>query len=146
MIQMTEQGPPINELQVAQISKTLGAALTQDYKGFLLKHNGGRPEPDVVDIKGLSGSPTDVKIFFGVGRKYESSELFWQLDFIKECCPEQHVLPIASDSFGSLFCLKVIDGVASSVVFCDLSTQSRNFYDVAPTFTEFLNKLREWED
>jgi hypothetical protein len=108
MIRMTEQGPPINELQMAQVSKTLGATFAQDYKFFLLQNNGGRPDPDIVDIEGLPGSPTDVKIFFGIGRKYESSELLWQLDFIKECCPNQHVLPIASDSGGSLFCLKLI--------------------------------------
>jgi hypothetical protein len=145
MVRIIEQGPKIAEIQVASLAKKLGASLANDYKIFLLENNGGRPKPDIIDIEGLAGTPTDVQEFFAIGGEIEASELSGQLNFIRECCPDQHVLPIACDSFGSLFCLKVIGGVASSIVFCDLSNQSRNFYDVAPTFTEFLNKIREWE-
>lgn len=146
MVRIVEQGPKVTELQIAYFAKQLGASLASDYKKFLLENNGGRPKPDTIDIEGLQESPTDVQEFFAIGGEIAASELAEQLDFIKEHCPDRHVLPIACDSFGNLFCLNVIDGIASNVVYYELNGSAPNFYNVAPTFTEFLNKLREWEE
>jgi cell wall assembly regulator SMI1 len=142
----TEPGPPVGEHEVAAFERELGARLPADYRQFLLTHNGGRPELDVVDIEGLPGSPTDVQVFFGIRRKFESSQLPWNLQLIAKRCPGQRVLPIACDSGGNLFCLQESDGGASSVVYLDMTNAACTSYAVASTFGEFLQKLQTLDD
>jgi hypothetical protein len=141
MITITEQGNPITEDQIATLEHELGAKLSKAYYRFLIMNNGGRPSHDVIDIVGLPGSPTDVQVFFGIDRSIESSNLSWNLAIITERCPKWHVLPIACDSGGNLFCLKVLDGVASEVLYCDMDAPNCVFYEVAPSFDAFLKKI-----
>jgi cell wall assembly regulator SMI1 len=146
--EIRDPGQPIGEQEVAAFECELGARLPADYRQFLLTNNGGRPVLDVVDIAGLLGSPTDVQVFFGLRRKFESSQLSWNLQLIAQRCLGQRVLPIACDSGGNLFCLQVSDGDGgtSSVVYLDMADAACTAHAVAGTFGEFLQKLQTWDD
>jgi len=139
-MKIESEGPPIGPKDISEIESALGAELSAEYRDFLLLHNGGIPTPDTVDVPGAPQMPTDVLVFFGIRRSTETSNLSWNLALISNRCPDCHVLPIACDSGGNLFCLKVERGVAAEVLYCDLGAECA-IYPVAPTFGQFLNGL-----
>jgi hypothetical protein len=146
MIEIENAGQTIGESELMLLEREFGHQLPEDYKQFLRKQNGGTPWPDVVDVEGLSSSPTDVQVFFGMGREVESSDLLWNLRLIEARVPVPRMLPIACDSGGNLFCLRPLSGVQFDVLYCDLSGPTDRLYDVAPDFGSFLDRIREWKD
>lgn len=138
-------GPPVCADDIARIEQDLDAKLPADYKKFLLQFNGGAPTPDTVDVLNAPDMPTDVQVFFGIGRPVRSSDLFWNLAFINKRCFGQHLLPIACDSGGNLFCLRVERDETVEVVYCDLDQSDCVMYFVASSFSEFFNKLRPFQ-
>jgi hypothetical protein len=143
-MKIENEGPKIEYKDLATIETELDAELSSEYREFLLRYNGGVPTPDAVDVPNAPGMPTDVQIFFGIRRSPETSNLLWNLSLISDRCPNFHVLPIACDSGGNLFCVKVGRGVAAEVVYCDLRSPECTFYTVAPTFGKFLSSLRSY--
>ena len=145
MIEINEPGPKISEADIALLEDESRARLPDTYRQFLLLNNGGIPSPDIVDVTDAPGSPTDVQVFFGIGRHIESSDLFWNLRLIEERYPDRHILPIACDSMGNLFCLRTSNSGWFNVAYCDLSDPAGTLYEVAENFDAFLNKIRPWE-
>lgn len=142
MIKITNQGNSITENEILVLENELGYKLPNSYRQFLIINNGGRPKSDIVDIEGLPGSPTDIQIFFGLTRNIESSNILWNLSIITERCPQCHVLPIACDSGGNIFCLKITNGIASKILYYDMDSSNCKFYEVAPSFDEFIKIIR----
>lgn len=150
MIELSEAGPPLTEENLISFERDLGISLPDPYRRFLLRTNGGRPpsEKDTVDVEGLPGSPTDLHFLFGLGDPVKSCELRWNKETLRERIPNNR-LAIASDSFGSVFCISLVGADRGAVLFCDLQSVYANFeadpefYPVAPDFDAFLNKLRE---
>lgn len=138
-------GPPIDIDDIAELEAELGAVLPDSYRKFLLQHNGGAPTPDTIDVPGATGSPTDVQVFFGIGRSVESSDLAWNIALVGERCSGLHLLPIACDSGGNLFCLKLEHGAATKVIYCDLDDPNCASFEVAASFDEFVARLRPFE-
>jgi len=142
MVVISEQGRKISETEVTELERELGATLPDSYRRFLIEYNGGRPSPDIIDIVGLPGSPTDVQSFFSIGDEIESCDLIWNLRLIDG--RRTGFLPIACDSGGSRFCLRSAEGKKFEVAYLDmmngLSLGAQ--YDVAPSFEAFLAKLR----
>jgi hypothetical protein len=129
---------------IAELEAAIGGALPASYKNFLLRNNGGSPTPNTMDIGRLPGSPTDIQVFFGVGRALESSNLSWNLKFMRERVGDHRLLPIACDSGGNIFCLNVLGEYSGGVVYYDLAGADVTSYKVAPTFETFLKKIRTW--
>jgi hypothetical protein len=138
-------GPKIEASDIALIEAELGALLPGSYRQFLLGSNGGAPTPDTIDVPGADSSPTDLQVFFGIGRSVESSNLAWNLALLGERCPGIHALPIACDSGGNLFCLKFERDAVAKVIYCDLESTDCVTYDVAVSFAEFVSKIRPFE-
>lgn len=138
-------GPKIGASDIAPLEAELGAVLPHSYRQFLMKSNGGAPTPDTIDIPGAECSPTDVQVFFGIGRTVESSDLSWNFALVGQRCPGLHALPIACDSGGNLFCLKFEGDAAAKVIYCDLDDPDCATYEVAASFDEFVAKLRPFE-
>jgi hypothetical protein len=114
--------------------------LPDDYRAFLLRTNGGRPTPDVIDIEGLAGSPTDIQVFLTLGGAIESATLDWAADHLWEHLPEAH-LPIAYDSLGGLFTLDTAT-VTGTVRFVPPFSYGEGHLWVARSFSELLQLLR----
>ena len=145
MVAMKEHGPALGEEQIATLERQIGWSLPQTYRFFLMKNNGGRPEPDVIEVDGLRGTPTDLQVFFGIGVDVESCDLLCNFSLVRERCSAHAIFPIACDSGGNLFCLSMSVGTVASVVYCDLNSSECNLYAVAPSFDLFIKMIKEWK-
>lgn len=142
-MQIDNAGPAVRAEEIAELEARLGEKLPDAYRQFLLQTNGGAPTPDVIDVPGAPGSPTDIQVFFGFSRSVSSSNLPWNLDLIAERRPSSRVLPIACDSGGNLFCLDFSRSEVAPILYCDLDDGRGTFYLVAPSFNDFLQKIRD---
>ncbi|WP_137940452.1 SMI1/KNR4 family protein [Chitinivorax sp. B] len=140
MIEIGNHGRTIIDSEVVDIEKKFNVIFPEEYRAFLLKFNGGTPEFCSIDIPGMEDSPTDVKVFFGIDRKYETSNIDWNIQLLNEFEFDIPLLPIASDSGGSIFC---IECGSNNVVFLDMNESPCAVYEVAKTFEEFLSAIRE---
>jgi hypothetical protein len=124
--------------------------LPEDYRRFLLEHNGGDPHPtNTIDFEESGRSTSsDVQFIYGIhGGEYWAS-LEWHLE-----CYEGRIiedgLPIAGDSFGNQYVLVTRGERAGQVYFWDHERETdppgyANMSYVAASFTEFTEKLYEY--
>lgn len=138
-------GPRIELADILSLERAAGVHLPNDYRDFLLLHNGGLPCGAEIDVAGAAEMPTDVQVLFGLGRRVESSNLDWNLTEIR-ACSRHDLLPIARDSGGNVFCFQLQDGVAKDVVYCEVfsdefCSNDGGIYFIAPTFNEFMDQL-----
>jgi hypothetical protein len=151
MVTLKNMGPKISEAELADLETQFGFQLPVDYKRFLFDYNGGRPNQNVIDIPGFSESPTDVQVFLGIRRPFESSCIDWNLKTFSERIG-LGFLPIALDSGGNLFCLFLRSPDQGAVFYFDLeSVFAKNdavpeCYLVAPNFDDFCKNLRLLEN
>lgn len=137
-------GPSVAEMDIVVLEMKLNAKLPDDYREFLLSKNGGRPEPDGVEVPGYD--ETDVQILFGMDRVVESSCIGWNLETLSTRLPKQFI-PIASDSGGNVFCISLTGCNRGSVLYADLSAvygsegKSAPMYEVDSSFEIFLGNL-----
>lgn len=136
------QNRQLDTTDLARIEEKMGRPLPEAYRTFLLMHNGGRPEPNGIDIPEAHFQATDVQVFHGLEDEFECDDLFWNLDIL-EGCLENHLLPIAGDSGGNTFVLVLNDQEYGQIFYFDAGEIPPRPYFVANDFTEFLSKLRE---
>jgi cell wall assembly regulator SMI1 len=138
-----DAGPMIDESEIVDLERQIGDSLPSDYRAFLMRFNGGLLEPDIVDVPGFAESPTDVQVLFGVRRDIESSDISWNWNVYKNRIPHDF-LPIASDSGGNLYCVKLAEPNKGEILYMDFTGAPRS-YRVAAAFTKFLDSLRPFE-
>jgi len=137
-------GRPATEAEIATLERRVGFGLPGQFRAFLLKSDGGRPSPNIVDIDGFGA--TDVQVIFGIGRDVESSRLDWNFDTFRERL-RVGLVPIGCDSGGNLFVISRRD--AGAVVYLDLEAVYGDLeaatpeYPVAADFDEFIGRLRD---
>ena len=138
---LDESGPRITVDELAMAEDTLGYALPDEYRRFLLRHNGGRPAPEFFPIEGLDKNPYGaMKMFFGIGHAEESCDLLSNADVMAGMLPEG-LLPIGCDNSGSLVCLGVYGEYQDRVLFWDYyddGPPEERLYSIADTFVDFL--------
>jgi hypothetical protein len=139
-IELGETGAPLTDDDVVEFENEFRAILPEQYRRFLLKCNGGVPSPDIVEVEGAPGSPTDVQVFFGITRPVESSSLRWNKQMFSDRIPDR-MLPVACDSGGNLFCLSVSGEDLGNLFYVDLESLEPTFYLVATDFDSFLEKI-----
>jgi hypothetical protein len=142
MITILEHGPSFSVDQLNALETAFGSKLDGAYRTFLLENNGGRPEPNVVDVPGLPGTPTDVQVFFGIGRKIYTSNLELRISSMTERCPGERLFPIAQDSFGNSFCLRAQNEIAKEVVYVCFDESGFIVHHVSDSFNRFLEGFR----
>lgn len=143
---MTEQGPPLDEKKIAAAEKKMGIKLPEDYRQFLLKNNGGRPDPANFPIRGLENNPFGgIHFFGGIGDNIESVNIDWSYKIFRGRIPK-NLLPIASDPMGNLICLSLGVEDQGTVYYWDhddehSSPTYRNVYFIASSFPPFLDSI-----
>jgi cell wall assembly regulator SMI1 len=145
LIDISDKGPKLSDLDVYKLEGDFGETLPDDFKAFLMANNGGTPRPDCIYIKGLSGSPTDVQEFFGIGTDIESSDIYWNLDLIRQSCPNKKLLPIAVDSGGNFFLLDYTSSNGLQISYLEIDDGMGELYNVASSFSEFLSKITQFD-
>ena len=156
-IEVRESERPTNLEEIAEFEKLIGAKLPEDYKQFLLKHNGGHPLMDTFDLLEpinehnlttcmswfyalYEGDVCNLSLTFKYSRHYEHS---------KHILTDKYI-PIASCNSDDL-CI-VIKGEDYGKVF--YFTRDWSFwkeeeldrlYLVSNSFTDFINGLKSEE-
>jgi len=144
--QMKECGTPLSMTDIDELERSLGIALPNDYRAFLLKYNGGRPTPNGFPIEGLKGNPMgSIQVFFGIGSPIESCNLDWNYATHNGRVPT-NLFPIACDDGGDLVCLSLYGKDAGAVVFWDYFNEPdepsyQNAYHIAGSLAEFLESI-----
>jgi hypothetical protein len=126
--------------------------LPDDYRRFLLASNGGFPSADCVAFReGGRRTASDVFCFFALGDERAGVSLEWHYDAYSDRLPKNTV-PIARDSCGNLWLLRVGGENAGSVYFWDHG--SYDTFDetdlgacprVAAGFQEFFDNLGTYD-
>ncbi len=145
--QVEHRGRSISESELNKITAEIGIELPFDYKAFLLKYNGGSPEPDAIPIKNHDEEVGTLQLFFGIDREIESSNLNWIYNEMKDRVPDSY-LPIACSDTGDMFLLVLSKDLYGSVVFWDAMGETSkdnldNIYKVSDDFIQLLELLFE---
>lgn len=149
-IEIIKSQRPTNLEEIAEFEKLIDAKLPEDYKQFLLKHNGGHPVMngfeliETINDKESSGA---VSWFFPL-YEGDSNLLLW-FKLTRNKLPDEYI-PIGYDN-GDSICL-VIKGENYGKVYyytSDWSYWSEEDYNyiylISNSFTEFINGLYKVE-
>ena len=164
--------PVLTEADIAAFEQENKVLLPADYRAFMLRHNGGKPQPadfDYSDGTELTGSA--VQEFYAIYTKPETEtglspnlNLARSLRLLKRMgtprMPEE-LIPIGDDGGGNQICLCVSGEHTGCIYYWDHEmectgggtyedgtpiTMWDNCHFVANSFTEFLDSLHEDED
>lgn len=119
--------------------------LTELYKRFLLKSNGGKVVPNLFMISDEQG-PSVLNVFYGIGDMYDNLTDF--IDIMDERLPVGFI-PIGDDPAGNVICLGTKEPYYDKIYFWDHEQESEdpndmsNMYFIANDINEFLDNLYE---
>jgi hypothetical protein len=150
-IEVIETEKPTDLAAIAAFEELINAKLPEDYKIFLLKHNGGHPIMDTFDLQepiNEFSHRVGVAWFYAL---YEGDACNLRLWFqsTRDRLPEEYI-PIGYD-YGGTLCLVVKGEKYGSVYYCTdnwsaWSEEDYNYlYFVSNTFAEFINGLYKSE-
>jgi hypothetical protein len=149
-LRIDDSGPPITEARLQLFESEVGYGLPKGYRSFLLRHNGGRPVPNIMPTPRFPGSAeSTVQVFYGLDTELECEELMWSYRLWIEDCPK-NLLPIACDDGDNQFCVSLAGSDLGNVYYWDyyrevhaVSTRYPWTYLIANSFEEFLESIRE---
>lgn len=146
---INSQHETLSNRDLLNLESSLGVALPDDYRRFLLQHNGGRPYPKAFP---LPNNPRDSHAFIerlfcvSTGNMYDIQK---NADLMKGRLPAE-LLPIAEDPGGNLICIAVLGENRGKIYFweheeefIDQAPSFENIYFVANNFDDLLNSLVE---
>jgi hypothetical protein len=144
----------LTEERLAEFEHQMSARMPDDYRSFLLQHNGGKPNPDTVDFV-LEGEPTssDLQYLCGIHRGEYWASLTGHVKMFSARIPAGF-LPIGYDSGGNQYVLGLEAPHRGRVYFWDHEMEAdegevptmENMSLVAESFSSFLEGLREYDD
>jgi cell wall assembly regulator SMI1 len=141
----------LDENALVHFEKQHGIRLPADYRAFLLEHNGGEPNPNMIDFLESGRLQSDiVRFFYGIHSGPEWARLDLSIEAFKGRMPDEFI-PITADPFGNQFVLGVKAPYESKIYFWDhereLDEDSHAIFEnmsfVANSFSEFLNLLHD---
>jgi ankyrin repeat protein/cell wall assembly regulator SMI1 len=154
-VKIRRSGPAVTTAQLAALESKLGIRLPEDYRGFLLRHNGGVPRPNkfryAVDdadegAQGLA-TATVTRLYpatsgEGAAAGAESLETAYQPS--SDWSPPAGLLPIGyvdDDLSGGSLCLSVTGKDCGQVYYAIALEDQETLYEVAPSFEALLALL-----
>lgn len=147
---------PLDKSEIEAFEKKIGHVLPEEYKTFLMEHNGGQPEPSYFCYQEkifdqVIQNCNRVRVFLAIADG-EAYELRWTLDTFKHRIPI-NFLPIAENGTGSLICISLYGEDKGGIYFWDAELEEEieagklpdyyNAFWVANNFNDFLNGLFE---
>ena len=160
-------GPALDLPAIGEMEARLGVALPEPYREFLLRHNGGKPEPANYRNRKL-------RLFHIVDDRFEEYANLWgDIDNMRDDLPED-VIPVAYDDSGDRVCLALAGENRGRVYLWDSEGREPAFdyrtefpgldlpdnYEfkpddwpghpdltlIAEDFAEFLESFHEWSE
>lgn len=137
-LQIKSAGVPVAEGQLVQLESELGHRLPEDYRVFLLRHNGGKPSLTLFTIPDCGEAL--VHVFSGIGTKVDIQK--WLSEWRAEVPPGW--LMIGKDPGGNLLLADELGAIHywDAARGFPASSDARNTFQVATSFTSFLDALR----
>lgn len=136
----------LTEEELWQAENRIGVKLPDEYRQFLLRHNGGHPEPYGLNFECEGEEPQLAAVaYFLAIYDGEDENFFDYFETYKDRIPPE-LIPIARDPGGSLVLLSVKDAHKGKVYFWQQDFEPdepdySNICFVANSFDEFLNSL-----
>src|SRR5882672_8682020 len=116
-ITIVKPNKKINLGAIEKLEAIVGEKLPDDYRGFLLDFNGGKPEDnefDIPQIKNKSG----VNRFYGLLDERKSGDLLHERELMISRVPDK-MLAIGDDSSGNSVCLSLRPDTFGQLFFWD---------------------------
>jgi hypothetical protein len=135
----------VTESDIQAFETRLNARLPEDYRQFLMQHNGGKPEPYCFRVD-MNGFPNESAItYFLCLSDTEQDSLSRYLKIYRDRIPV-NLLPIALPLAVNLVCLSIAGDDYGTVYFWDHNWENdeldyTNVHFVAHSFNELLNNL-----
>jgi cell wall assembly regulator SMI1 len=153
VLRITDSLPPVSQEELREVEASIGYPLPDQYRRFLLSHNGGRPQSVSFRFERKPGEYADSVVHWFYGIK-AGSEFFINFErhyrILKDRMPP-NIIPIASDPGGNQICISVSGSDAGFVYFWDHERESDpeedespsydNLYPIGTSFNEFLGGL-----
>lgn len=150
-----KSGPVLSEADVNEAEEKLGLSLPQTYKAFLLRHNGGKPEPASIDFEGekLKLPGDEIKKFYGVGGR-PTDDLIHKTKALGDSLPTGLVI-IANTHGGNFFLISTRSDSYGQIFYKDHEYEDSLPFEpeegrlpesivfVAKDFDDFLSRLYE---
>ncbi|ADM71324.1 hypothetical protein GMA19_03515 [Paenibacillus polymyxa E681] len=138
---------PINNQELETFEETFNLILPNDYKNFLLYHNGGKTVRRRFETKDKTIT-SSIMLFLPLSKETENNlEYYYKKYNIGKIIPSNFI-PFGVDPAGSLICLSINGEDHGTVYFCDLdyieedNGLKQEFIKlVSQSFSEFVNSL-----
>jgi cell wall assembly regulator SMI1 len=142
---MRDVGKKIFDLDIRRLENRLGVKLPEEYRAFLEKYNGGRPNAKYFLVVGFDNEPRQILDFYGIDDPIESCRLDWNFEVLFGRMPNGF-FPIACEDGGNIICLSLAAKSYGNIFYWDHDEESQpatyvNVYKVADTFKEFFDGL-----
>lgn len=139
---------PVSEDELKEFELRIGAMLPDQYRRFLLEHNGGKPVPSDFHLPGNNVSGLHHVYGLHQGPDYRDIQSAYKV--FKGRVPKE-MLAIAEDGFGNQICIGLKKKHVGKVYFwdheeCGLFFKSHETILLASTFDGFIDNLFEYID
>ncbi len=150
-MELKECGKKINTVSFFEVEKVLGGYLPEEYKAFMLEHNGGRPTKRLVlsfvEHDPETGQDFDNELDIYSFNKLEDIPDFYDNLYSSELIPK-HYCPIADDSCGNEILLCIAQNEKYGEIFFadhELFEEDERWTitKIASSFTQFIEMLQE---
>ena len=135
---------------ISNFEKIIKGNLPNDYKDFLMKYNGGQPQPNSFRFFSDRNDGSSVDQFLSLGREKHSNLLNYYENY-KDRIPSGFI-PIAHDAGGNLIIMELKSN-SNRIYFWDHEFEvddgetpnMDNVYYINQSFTKFINDLYKEE-
>lgn len=144
MIDLKKSKVAFDRSIIELFEKNNGFKLPKEYIDFLETYNGGRPEANIVKLKGCEIESFLIDTFLGVNLD-NNDDIVYQFNILNKRIPKKCV-PIADVEGGNVICMNLSTEKSGYIYLWDHELELLygeritvdNMYFVAESFTEFL--------
>lgn len=127
-----------------------GEKLPEDYKSFLCKFNGGKPESNEFDISGM-GRSGGVSNFFGLLESRRPGDLLYEQQPLRDRVPAKYLV-IGNAAGGNSICVSLRQDTFGQVFFWDHELEADegeppsfdNLFKIGDSFVVFFEGLKKF--
>jgi hypothetical protein len=139
-------GADITEVDLRGIEERYSVQFSEEYRTFMLTHNGGEITPNGFDFEKISDSST-VRYFYSINHKAEYRNLLKIFEiFVDSGRLPPNLMPIGTDDFGNLICISTRgDNTFGCIYFWDheMEGSKKAISSLAVSFNTFLERIYE---
>lgn len=144
-MEFVESCRSISPIDLIEVENKIGYQLPEEYKLFLLSHNGGRPVLD--GVRHENEHFDYVGYFYAIRGEMYHDDLARQIGEHKDMIPEGY-LPIGESPGGDIYCISLKEPTKGSIFHWDHEEANYdgepweyNMTKLAPSLTAFLEGL-----